>query len=468
MAGEHWICLRGTNFELYTTSNESAGREALVYFEQVRRAFTEILGLKLPNSKPVTIIAFRDEPAFIPYRPQPTVIAYSLFGLGRDYIVMQDLVPEHYPVALHEYTHVVVEQAGMKLPVWLDEGFAEVYSTMKPVGRKILVGRIITPRLQTAQNGLLDLREVLTADHHSRLYHETNRTGVFYAESWALVHMLKFSDAYSPRFDKVLDAIGRGEPSDRVLETVYNKPLAQIQMDLFAYVNGNRFREGVIDARLSKAGPEPQLVDVDPLDIAVLLAGIKARGPQREDAVKSLEALANENPGKARPLESLTWIQLGSPDWQAALQSFRRALEAGTRDANLCYQFAINLRSKIPEADYLAALRRATEIDPDFSAAQQQLAAHAFNAGDYPEAVARLHQVKKLGRTQAFMYYRALAFASLKTGNLTEAKAAAVRTQQYAVSAEEKGIADDLLKFLNSRSSSSNTPAPGGKLPVQP
>ena len=109
-AGDRWLSLRSANFELYTTSDEKAGREALMFFEQVRRAFTEDLGIKLAESKPVAIIAFRDEQAFAPYRPQANVAAYTISMARREIIVMQDLVPEHYSIALHEYTHVVISQ----------------------------------------------------------------------------------------------------------------------------------------------------------------------------------------------------------------------------------------------------------------------------------------------------------------------------------------------------------------------
>lgn len=466
-AAERWICLRSPNFELYTTSSEGIGRDALQFFEQVRRAFTEILGVKLPENKPITVIAFRDEQTFAPYRPQGNVGAYSMFLPNRDFIVMQDLNPEHYQIGLHEFTHVVIRQAGMNLPLWLDEGFAEFFATLKPAGNKILVGRIIPGRLQDAQSGLVNLREVLATDRRSPLYHEANRVGGFYAESWALVHMLKFSDRYSPHFEQFLDAVGRGQSSIGALQEVYGKTIEQIQADLQQYVHGNRFREGVIKARLAKPGPAPQLLPLDPVDMEVLLAGIEARGPHRQNVIAKLEELARANPGKLSPVEFLAWIHLNGSDRLLAIASFRRALQSGTRDANLCYEFAMKFREWIPDADYVAALQRATEIDPGFSAAQQQLAAHAFNAHDYSEAVTRLHLVKKLERSNAFMYYRALSFAAFQIGNVAEAKSAAARAEQYAVAPEDKRLADEMLKYVSGGNPSNKAPA-FGRNPLPP
>jgi hypothetical protein len=455
-AGDRWVCLRSAHFELFTASDQKAGRDALLFFEEVRRAFTEILGVKIPEDKPVTIIAFRNEEAFAPYRPQEHVAAYTMSLPLRDFIVMQDLNPEHYPVALHEYTHVVIRQAGMKLPLWLEEGFGEFYSTMKPAGNKILVGRIIPGRLQAAQASLIDLDQVLKADSRSPVYHQNNLVGIFYAESWALVHMLKFSDAYAPRFDRFLDAIGHGQPSDEALQTVYGKTPATVLQDLVRYVHGGRFREGVIKARFEKTGPEPVQVPVDAVDVAVLLAGVEARGPSREEARKTLKQLAEANPERLSPLEALAWVDLAGPDQEAGLAAFRHAFKAGTQDANLCFSFAAKMRDAIPDAEYVAALRRVTEINPGFSTAQQLLAAHAFNAKNYGEAVTRLHLVKKLDRVNAFQYYRALSFAAFQIGDKVEAKAAAARAKQYAVAPEDHRQAEEMLRYVNG-----GTNAPG-------
>jgi tetratricopeptide (TPR) repeat protein len=459
-AATQWICLRSPNFELYTSAGEKTGRQALQVFEEVRSAFKDILGIKIPNQQPTTIVIFRDTEEFAPYRPQGNIIAYYMSLSRRDFIILQDLLPEHYPMALHEYTHLVIHQAGMKLPLWLNEGFAEFYSTMKPMGNKILVGRVIPGRLEVAEQGLMDLREILKADKSSKAYNEADRMGIFYAESWALVHMLKFSKPYATRFETLLDAIGRGEPSDKALERVYGKPIEAIQADLQTYVRGSHFFEGVIHAKMERLDIQPEVEARDPVDIAVLLAGIEARGPQHDDAVATLEKLAKDNPGKTSPLEALAWIYLTGPHPQFAIAPFQQAVAAGTRDAVLCFSYAVKLRASIPDYDYVAALRRVAEIDPQMSEAQELLADHAFDNHDYAETVRRLHLVKKLERSQAFNYYRMLAHAAFETGDTVEAKSAAERAQQYAATAEERRMAEELVNSVAGGKSSPPSKAP--------
>jgi hypothetical protein len=451
LANDRWISLRTPNFRLLSQADEKTAREASKLFEEVRLAFTGTLGLKLPDNKPITIVSFRDEGAFARYKPRPNILAYTFTDRNRDYIIMQELTAANYPQALHEFTHVMVAQAGIKLPLWLNEGFAEIYGTLIPDGHRIRVGRIIPARLQTAQSAMLDLHEVLSADRTSKLYNEADRVGIFYAESWALVHMLKFSDDYSPRFERALNAIGRGESSEEALQQVYGKTLRQILIDLNTYIHGNKFREGVIKTRLDQKVAQPQLEPVDPVETGVLLANLEARSLRYAPAIKSLQELMAANPQRLEPVEMLAWIQLNGSAPVAAIAPFRRALQMGTRDATLCYEFAVKLNAVIPDSDYVAALRRASEIDPALAPAQEQLAAHAFNHHDYPETLSRLHAIKKLERSNAFPYWHMLSAAALQTGDIPEAKSAAANAAKYAVTGDQKRSLEELQKLLSAR-----------------
>src|SRR5579871_3312876 len=55
-ARPQWIKLTSTDFEMYTSAGEKKGREAILYFEQVRSFFLKALALKdIPNAQPVRI-----------------------------------------------------------------------------------------------------------------------------------------------------------------------------------------------------------------------------------------------------------------------------------------------------------------------------------------------------------------------------------------------------------------------------
>src|SRR5579862_7409407 len=60
-AADQWIKLSTPHFELYTTAGEKKGREAILYFEQVRSFFLEASPSKRAPEFPVRIVAFRSE-----------------------------------------------------------------------------------------------------------------------------------------------------------------------------------------------------------------------------------------------------------------------------------------------------------------------------------------------------------------------------------------------------------------------
>src|SRR5579863_9741309 len=80
-AAEQWVKLTSSHFELYTTAGEKKGREALLYFEQVRDFFTRTRSSDkpVPDTR-VRIIAFQSEKEYAPYRINDFSSAFYLNG----------------------------------------------------------------------------------------------------------------------------------------------------------------------------------------------------------------------------------------------------------------------------------------------------------------------------------------------------------------------------------------------------
>ena len=123
--GDPWLRLTSDHFELLTTGREGDGRDLLTHFEKVRAFFIQAMGNGAEASRPVRIMAFRTSQEFDRYRFNKVAIAYYHGGASHEYIVMKFATPDLYPVAVHEYLHLLVRQAGMEPPVWFNEGLAE-------------------------------------------------------------------------------------------------------------------------------------------------------------------------------------------------------------------------------------------------------------------------------------------------------------------------------------------------------
>jgi hypothetical protein len=206
-----WLKVKSPNFELFATAGERSGREVARHFEQVRSFFLDAMGLGSKAGPPVRIVVFRSDKEFAPYAPNDFAAAFYHAAQDRDYIVMKSASSEMFPAAVHEYTHLLVKHSGIVAPVWFNEGLAALYSNLKPVGGKIEVGDIIMPRfILLRQSKWIDLSTLLAVDHDSPLYNEKTHAGLFYAESWALVHMLYLSADYRPKLPVLLDGIKSG------------------------------------------------------------------------------------------------------------------------------------------------------------------------------------------------------------------------------------------------------------------
>jgi tetratricopeptide (TPR) repeat protein len=94
----------------------------------------------------------------------------------------------------HEYTHAFFRYNFRGLPLWLDEGLAELYGNTSIEGKTASVGLPNEMQLRYLQSSpFLPLDQLVTIDRSSPLYNTSDHAGVFYAESWALVHFLQLS-----------------------------------------------------------------------------------------------------------------------------------------------------------------------------------------------------------------------------------------------------------------------------------
>src|SRR5205807_7778571 len=136
-----------------------------------------------------------------PDRLNEFAAAYYHSGMERDYVVLGHLSSEVFPVAVHEDVHLLTRHSDLDFPPWLNEGIADVYSTLTQRGNEILVGTPPAGRMaHIQQEKWVPLSIILAADHNSPYYNEKNKVGSLYSEGWALTHMLMLSTPYRAGF----------------------------------------------------------------------------------------------------------------------------------------------------------------------------------------------------------------------------------------------------------------------------
>lgn len=458
MADEQWSRVATKHFEMYTTNDRDRATAALQVFEQVRSFFLQSNQAAGVPEAPVKIIAFRSEEEYARYQLNPGAFAYFLHSHSQDYIVMQDINPEHYPAVIHEYTHLIIEHSGWKLPLWLNEGWAEVYSSLQVQGSRVAVGRFPAGRLADLQaRDWLSLRTLLAVNHRSPYYQQVDKMRLFYAESWALCHMLMISPPYDSKFLNFVAAVSDGKPVEECFRTVYGKTVDQVQGELAEYIERAVPRTKFVDLQLSDPGSQATISPLSAFDrdlaLADLLAASARTAPEAHDL---LMQLSQEKPGSAAVEESLGYVAWQQGNEPEARFHFRRAFQSGSNNAVMLCEYA-SLVEATEETDRAegatarSALLKALELRPNYIDARLQFALMEFRAGRYESASANLTLIKTVRPEQAYCYYSALAYSDYRMGRLEDARMAATSAKDYANSPARQQHCLSLLARLDTR-----------------
>ncbi|MCC6586975.1 MAG: hypothetical protein IT168_09815 [Bryobacterales bacterium] len=451
-SAKEWKKVVSDNFELFTTEGDSDAKRAIEYFERVRGFFVQALNMTPVSVNRVRLLAFSSEKEYLPYKPVETAFAYYLPTPDRDYIVMQTIDDKLFEVAAHEYVHLLVKHSGIKLPVWLNEGLADLYSNMRPVGNKIEVGNVLTTgRSYTlSQMKWLPLSTILNVQHDSPEYNERNRASIFYAQSWAMVHMLKIGQEYGPRSPEFFQLIFNGKGAQEAFQTVYGKNLGQVEKDLQAYTRQDRPYVAMYDARLIKKVENVRLGPADPADAQLALAHVLNHTRKREEAAKLITKLRTEYPSNVEVHEAFGYNKLVNDD-AAAREAFGRATELGSKNARMYRDYAYLLYNAGPaeRPKAVEALRKALALEPGYMDARYNLASMLVSLERYGEAHSELAVVTKVTPERAYWFFRTMAFCQVKLKAFDEAKKTALRAQSLAKDLKESNDIAQLIKYID-------------------
>jgi tetratricopeptide (TPR) repeat protein len=445
-----WLKITSPNFELYTTAGERSGRDLVRHFEQVRSFFLQAFGGGLANAKPARIIAFRNEKEYEAYRPNEFASAFFQPGEAHDFIVMSSAASEHFPVAVHEFTHLMVHQSGAHYPPWLNEGVAELFSNLQPIGGKIKVGQDIPGRMHTlATDKWIPLSTLLTVDHNSPIYNEKSKAGMFYAESWELVHMLFLNPDYSPRLKAMAAALKEGDAA-AAFQTAYQKPIGAIESDLHTYLRGSTIKVFLFDVQLPKNIDAPEIESSAGMSARLALAELLTnyRGKQ-DQALAAYESLAKDYP-KDWEVEAgwgqWSWHQRRLAD---AAAHYARSVELGGRSPGLFLDYGRVLFYANRTLDAIDVLGKAARLNPDSDEIHFELGGAYLRNGSWGAALAELRAMKKVKPAEAYRYFYNRAFAEHRLGAAKEAKEHAATARKYTRNPEEVAALDRLVRSLD-------------------
>jgi hypothetical protein len=450
-ANDEWQGQATPHFAIYTPSQDKGARELLGRLE-VARIFFEKTGLAAKTATPqLSILALGSTQDADVFRVNPAAYAFYQRTREGDFVVMRDLAPEHLSVAVHEYTHFVVEHAGLKLPLWLNEGVADLYSTVEANKAQVLVGAPPVGREATL-NGQrwIDWQTLTAVDQDSPYYRQPSKMLLFYAQSWALVHMLALDSRYEADFPRFLETVSGGVATDAAMRLVYGKTLEQIGQDLAAYLGSKRMsvRSFNIDARPSPL--ESGEIAGAGKCVELALADILASNPQlAPEANRRLVALSAKYADDPHPEETLGFQSMRAGMQKDALDHFARAVRNHSQNPEVWFRLAhLKLQSEGPTGEVVGLLERVIASDGDHYGARLELGFAAAKNQQYELAVKTLEGIDKVKPEHAYVVSYTLAYCLVENHQGNRARLYAEQARQIAAGGKDHAEISGLLRYI--------------------
>ena len=444
-AESKWIRLKSANFELYSSAGLRNARETLKEFEQVRGFFLQVFGGPPAKPVPVRLVVFGSAKEYEPYRYNEFSTAYYQPTADHDYIVMSHGGVDTFPIAVHEYVHLLVRHSELDLPPWLNEGLAELYSTLRPIGDKILVGDLIRGRyLALQREKWVPLAVILGAGRDSPYYNEKDKAGSLYNEGWALTHMLYFREEYRPKFGQFMKTVSGGTDSVQALMQVYGRSVAQVETDLQAYLRGTSFQGALVTAKLEKASGEMPAEPLGEFDSGVVLTELLERPRNEAAAHAAWERLAQEEPKRPDPYRGLGYLAWRDGKASEALTQFGKAFERGEREPKFLWDYG-RLLERWRGEDAINVFRELLSLDDARVEVRMELSETQLRANHPVAALATLAPIQKVTSENSARFFRIAVYAQLQAGNLKDAAETAKHFRQIARTDADRAEADRLV-----------------------
>jgi FimV-like protein len=250
-ARDTWRSVRTNNMFVIGNADPEKLRQVAAWLEFFHRSFARLISRNVIDSSiPTTVIIFKDEASFRPFKPTyqgrvANISGYFQPGDDVNYIAIS-LDPrdrDPFGTAFHEYVHLHLKNNIPDAPLWLNEGLAELYGSLQFSGNDALLGAPIYPYIQLLRaEGLIPLSTLFSIGTDSPHYNEDDKTGIFYGQSWALVHYLMLGDSgRQEQFKRFLQLVGSGNDSAKAIESAFGVSAATLEEELRGYVRRGNF-----------------------------------------------------------------------------------------------------------------------------------------------------------------------------------------------------------------------------------
>jgi len=441
---ERWTTLAIDELTIYSSANDSTTRSVASELIRLRDVLSVVTKLKVRSPLPTRVYVFSDRKSFMPYCD--AVMGRSEYISGvflshRDgnHVLIDGSAQGVDRVVYHELTHYFLRNTiSTEVPLWFNEGMAEFYSTFASRNDSVDVGLPVPEHMAWLRTQpLIPLRDLFAVNHDSKEYHEGNRQGVFYAESWALVHYLMIGNPERrAQLGTYVGLIASGKTIDDAFQSAFHASYDELERELRKYIRSftmTYVRYTLADLKPHDVpAPQPATRDAMLVGLADLL--LHTRTPHFDDAEAFLNAALKVNPSSADANAEMGVAKSWQRQHTEAEAYFEKAVQLGSRDSlpyvlygdSILRRLDASIRHNAgaPAPDIAKArdlFRKATELNPSSATAFSGLGATYTMSADNPApGIAALEKSLALAPSEVDALYN-LILLEARAGRSEEA-----------------------------------------------
>ncbi|MCP5530285.1 MAG: hypothetical protein H7A44_07570 [Opitutaceae bacterium] len=339
-----WNYAQSENFEMMTSASVGDSRELLADFEEFHALLQAAFGQPRIAKKRTTLVVFEYQEDFEPYKPlteegqRRNVAAYFL-GHPEESLIAMVAGPasarEVRETVYHEYVHHFFDLMGYKLPLWLNEGLADLFSTMQIKRNRLELGHAKIGYMN-AMLSTWDLDWLFSVGKGSDSYHGGIAQQQFYAQSWALVHFWFCSPEMFPSYLKFLDLIeNSGKDSAECMEEAFGMNTEQMKDALDAYLKKGRYQLRQLPLAEKPERKRYAFRRATDFEQELTLLNLEARALGLVESEIKLIELAERYPAEPRPYEILAALAGRKGKAQERLDYYAKAVALGSRNSQV-------------------------------------------------------------------------------------------------------------------------------------
>ena len=398
-AKDKWINLTTKNFNIVSNADEGGTRKLALKLEQFHFVFSNIFNLPLERSIKTTVMVFKNESSFDPYKPlyngKPANVAgYFQGGEDENLIVMDISANQERPMSViyHEYTHLLTSNTPRDWPLWLKEGLAELYSSFEVFNGVVLLGAPISRHVGLLrQKSFIPLKDLVSVGRGSPLYNERDRKGIFYAESWALCHymMIGDSNAREAQMVEYTTLINKGVGSEKAFAQAFKSDAAPVEKLLKSYISRSTYTANTYKLPSIEGEKDFTVNPMTEAEVQYYLGNVLARTNRIDEAEVLLKRAIEMDPQLAGPYEGLGFVAVRRQRFAEALDHLKQAVTRGSKNHLAHYYYAEMLLRQVigsvrpPVAQQMAdELRTSIKLMPGFAFAHYALANLSVMTGE--------------------------------------------------------------------------------------